>query len=110
MACVHEPDPNQMAAMYIGSEKLARETKPRSKKYLRQIMEDLRQSTVLQASIHGDNSIDRSKNVVTNAVGVMNEHAAEYNISEPDLEQRMYEMFDICRKQRRPCSILPPNH
>ena len=106
MACVHEPDPNQMAPIYIGSEKLSRD-KPRSKRDLRHIMESLRQSTVLQASSDGDNAIDRSKNVVTNATNTMVEHAAEYSISEPDLEERMYEMFDICRK--KPCSFLLPS-
>lgn len=101
MACVHEPDPDEMAPIYIWSERLSREKSQSDKKDLRQIMEDVRQSTVLQASIDGDNSLDRSKNVVANATNPMVEQAAAYSISEPDLEERLYEMFDICRKKPR---------
>ena len=88
-----------MAPIYIGAEELSRKTNSHGQKSLREIMEDLRNVNVLQTAIDGDNPVDRSKNVVTNANDIMVQHAAEYSISESGLEARMYEMFDTCCKK-----------
>ena len=59
-------------------------------------MERVRESEDLRGSIDGDNKIDRSKNVASNAMQKMVEYAAQYRITDDQLEDRMDEMIDTC--------------
>jgi hypothetical protein len=95
MASVHDPSGELMAPIWIESEKQA---KP-SGKTLRQLMEETRENSILKPAIDGENTIDRSKNVATNAAEEMIKSAAQYTISGDQLEERMYEMIDTCCKK-----------
>jgi Questin oxidase-like len=99
MACVHDPDSNKIAPIFTESEKLAGGPRQSGKKTLRQIMEEIRESNSLRASIDGENAIDRTKNVADNAGQEMIKYAAQYSISDDQLENRMNEMIDtVCKK------------
>ncbi|KAK5704726.1 hypothetical protein LTR17_021640 [Elasticomyces elasticus] len=96
MACVHEPDQEQMGRLYNDAENLAGGSRQPGKKTLRQIMEEMRDNEALRTSSEGNNKIDRSKNVADNAAQEMINYAAQYSISDGQLEERVNEMIDTC--------------
>ena len=98
MASVHNPDFEKMAPIFTESEKLAGGAGKPGEKALRQLMEEMRESGDFWASSDGDNKIDRSKNVADNATPGVVEYAAQYSISDIQLEDRMDEMIDTCCK------------
>lgn len=96
MAAVHDPDMEKMGPVFTESERLARESSGVGHKSLRELMEDMRADKVLASSIDGDNQIDRSKNVADHATKQMVDYAAQYSLSEDQLEEKMHEMIDTC--------------
>ena len=96
MASVHAPDYEKMEPVYIESETLAGGPRQPGQKTLRQLMQEMRENKILRTSIDGNNLIDRSKNVADNAMQKLIEYAAQYSISDDQLEDRMYEMIATC--------------
>ena len=103
MACVHDPDSNKIAPIFLESEKLAGGPRQPGKKTLRQIMEEMREDKALEGSLYGNNPIDKTKNVADNATQEVIKYAAQYSISDDQLDERMREMIDtVCKKPTIP--------
>lgn len=99
MACVHDPDSEKIAPIFLESEKQAGGPRQKGKKTLLQIMQEIRENKTLRGCIDGDNPIDRTKNVADNATNEMVKYAAQYSVSEDQLQERMDEMYDTCCKR-----------
>jgi hypothetical protein len=96
MASVHDPDYEKMGPIFVEAESLAGGSGQRGDKSLREILEAVREDARLTSSMDGENKIDRSKNVADHATPSMVEYAAQYNLSEDQLTERVHELVDTC--------------
>ena len=102
MACVHDPDSDKIAPIFLDAEKAAGGPRQHGNKTLRQIMEEIRTNDILRDCIDGDNKIDRTKNVADNATKEMVKYASQYSIADDQLDAKMDEMLETCCKTLQP--------
>lgn len=98
MACVHDPESDRLAPFFLESEKLAGQPGQPGKKSLPEIMEEVRENKILHTASDGENAIDRTKNVLANATQEIIRYAAQYHISEDQLNEKLDELIDTCCK------------
>ena len=98
MSSVHCPDADRLEPYYFEAEKLAGGPGHKGNRTLVEIMEEIQSNDVLLASSHGNDAIDRTKNVMVNARDEMVKYAAQYSISTSQLDERADEMIDTGSK------------
>ena len=108
MASVHDPEFEKMGPVYIQAEERALRNGKNSGKSLRELIHDVRLDNDLRTSIDGSDKIDRSKNVVSNAKSSLVEYTAQYTIADGQLEEKMYEMVDVCCNKDLIFKASPP--
>ena len=96
MLCVHDPESEKLVPIFTEAEKRAGGPGQAGNKTLRKIFEDIRTNPILKASIDGNNPIDRTKNVADNATEEFIKYAAQYSISDEQLQGSIDEMVDTC--------------
>lgn len=98
MTCIHEPYSAKLVPFFVRAEEKAGGPRQTGKKTLGDIFKDVRTNEILSKSIHGENTLDRSKNVADNAMDEIVEFAAQYSISEAQLQERLDEMVEtLCK-------------